>query len=123
MEPQGSRYEYSKDGKAWQESPLFEGLEPNTAYILYAREQETATHEAGEAVSGRFVTLRTEVAVYHVIQNVDGTFLEPSAGSYDELAEMTYKIPEVTMDAGEADPVKVKASGYSIGSFESDKEK
>ena len=40
--------EYSIDGKSWQVSPLFTGLENNRVYILYQRYAKTDSNEAGE---------------------------------------------------------------------------
>ena len=95
---------------------------PNTAYTLYAREKATQTHEAGEAVNGRFTTAMTTAPVYHVIQNADGTYLEP-AGMSDAIASMTYAVPQAVIDSDEADPVTVKASGYTFDTFETDESK
>ncbi|MEG1844846.1 MAG: Ig-like domain-containing protein [Clostridia bacterium] len=44
--------EYSKDGKAWQGSALFEGLQPATECTFYARLKETDLYAASDASTG-----------------------------------------------------------------------
>ncbi len=38
--------EYNIDGGEWQDSPVFEGLEPSTSYIFTQRKKETRSHYA-----------------------------------------------------------------------------
>ncbi|MBQ8306202.1 MAG: InlB B-repeat-containing protein, partial [Blautia sp.] len=106
----GNRYEYSLDGNTWQEEPLFEGLMPGTAYLVHAREKETAEQNAGEPGTARVETKKTIADVYEVFENVDGGFTEPGKPLTDK-AEGSYVIP--ARDA-------FTVSGYTFGSFEAD---
>ena len=51
-----STYEYSKDGKTWQASNVFNSLSPNTEYTFYQRKAETNTSYASEKSAGLTVT-------------------------------------------------------------------
>ncbi|MDR1157012.1 MAG: hypothetical protein LBK75_01710 [Oscillospiraceae bacterium] len=53
------QYRLGTDG-AWQDSPVFGGLAPDTAYAFYARQAETATHLASPAGPGLDVTTDRE---------------------------------------------------------------
>ena len=46
---EGDAYEYSLDGKTWQDGPVFDGLTEDTGYTVYARIKETEEHFASEA--------------------------------------------------------------------------
>ena len=46
---EGDAYEYSLDGKTWQDGPVFDGLTEDTGYTVYARIRETEEHFASEA--------------------------------------------------------------------------
>ena len=55
-------FEYSLDGKNWQESNMFAGLAPNRTYTVYQRVAETDTAYAGESSEGTtVVTLKNAV--------------------------------------------------------------
>ena len=41
--------EYNMNGSEWQESPVFEGLTPNTSYVFTQRKKETRSHYASPA--------------------------------------------------------------------------
>ncbi|MEG1813844.1 MAG: Ig-like domain-containing protein, partial [Clostridia bacterium] len=74
--------EYSKDGKAWQGSALFEGLQPATECTFYARLKETDLYAASDASTG------TAIATLAAA---------PGAGSY----AIDYKAETLTLvDAG-----------------------
>jgi hypothetical protein len=47
-----SNVEYSIDGVNWQDSPVFDGLSPDTYYTFYMRTKETATHNISPASEG-----------------------------------------------------------------------
>lgn len=47
-----SGYEYSKDGKTWQDSNVFTGLSAFTGYTIYTRVKETDTHKASNKSEG-----------------------------------------------------------------------
>lgn len=47
--------EYRVGSGAWQTSPTFTGLSPNTDYTFYARMAETETHEASPASTGSVI--------------------------------------------------------------------
>ena len=46
---EGDAYEFSLDGKTWQDAPVFTGLTEDTGYTVYARIKETEEHFASEA--------------------------------------------------------------------------
>ena len=55
--------EYSKDGQAWQDSPVFRNLDPGTTYTLYQRLKATddGNYDASPAASAQFSTEYTTV--------------------------------------------------------------
>lgn len=58
-------YEYSFDGRTWQTSPIFTGLEPNSIYTFYQRQAATETTPFGTTSAGKTVTTdrRNESAI------------------------------------------------------------
>ena len=48
--------EYSMDGKTWQASPVFTGLQPNTTYTIYARFAQTDSSFASDASTATVTT-------------------------------------------------------------------
>ena len=52
-------FEYSLDGKNWQKSHVFKGLEPNKTYTVYQRVAETDTTYASASSEGTCVALCT----------------------------------------------------------------
>jgi hypothetical protein len=56
--------EYSIDGETWQDSPTFNSLIPNTAYIFYARYKETDTQTISpvSSPSGTITTDKTALS-------------------------------------------------------------
>jgi hypothetical protein len=64
--------EYRRDGTAWQDSPTFNGLTPNTAYIFYARYKETGTQVASES-SNPSIPITTDKATLSGTVTVSGT--------------------------------------------------
>lgn len=50
--------EYSKDGKTWQASPLFTGLEEGKMYFFYQRYAGTSTTAAGDSSDPLFATTK-----------------------------------------------------------------
>lgn len=50
--------EYSKDGKTWQASPLFMGLEEGKMYFFYQRYAGTSTTAAGDSSDPLFATTK-----------------------------------------------------------------
>ena len=55
--------EYSKDGKVWQDSPVFKNLDAGTGYTLYQRLKATedGNYDASPAASAQFSTEFTTV--------------------------------------------------------------
>lgn len=68
----GAKAQYSKDRVNWQQSPVFTGLEPGTAYAFYARVGATGNTEAS-AVSAASPTVTTKVAVVAPVLSIDGS--------------------------------------------------
>ena len=63
--------EYNIDGGEWQQSPLFEGLTPNTSYTFTQRKMETRSYNASPASpEAVFCTLPYD----HVCENQRDTF-------------------------------------------------
>lgn len=87
----GHEYEYRINGGNWQDSPLFEGLTPNTYYIVYARVKETPTHFPSLPISRIYRTKPIMTEVYEVCQDTEGKWNEPEA--YSEKVIETYTIP------------------------------
>lgn len=67
--------EYSLDGVTWQDEPVFTGLQPNTAYNIYARKKATETFYASH---GCQITVRT--ANVPAISGKIGIVGEPECG-------------------------------------------
>ena len=106
---ENDRYEYSLDNKTWRSSTLFAGLTPGTAYTVYAREKETATHEAGQSASVRITTKLTTADVYEIRQNADGSWPEEPGEPLKEKAVARYQVPQ--------DPSSYTAAGYRFDTY------
>ena len=76
-------YEYSADGLIWQESNVFDNLDPNTQYTFYQRIAETDTVYASEKSVG--VTAWTQKVI-----NVSGVGQEVVTFSCDDYDGMIY---------------------------------
>ena len=63
--------EYSMDGVNWQDSPVFTGLSPNTAYTFYVRLKEDEGHNASPISDPASITT-TEEIIYTVTVENDG---------------------------------------------------
>ncbi|MCL2290623.1 MAG: leucine-rich repeat protein, partial [Bacteroidetes bacterium] len=64
--------EYNINGGAWQASPTFAGLTPNTSYAFTQRRAETATHFASPAsLPAHFTTDNTTVPLYTIVSYVN----------------------------------------------------
>ena len=64
--------EYNINGGAWQESPTFSGLTPNTSYAFAQRKAETTTHFASpSSVPANFTTDNTTVPLYTIVSSVN----------------------------------------------------
>ena len=48
--------EYSMDGASWQDSPVFDGLQVNTAYLFYQRVKEDVHYHASPAAAAELRT-------------------------------------------------------------------
>jgi hypothetical protein len=73
--------EYRNGSGEWQNSEVFEGLVPDTAYVFYARKKETATHEASPASDALSVTT-SPTPEYGISLNPSGnhTFASDTCG-------------------------------------------
>jgi hypothetical protein len=64
--------EYNINGGAWQTSPTFVGLTPNTSYAFTQRKAETATHFASpSSAPANFITDNTTVPLYTIVSYVN----------------------------------------------------
>nr|WP_325242389.1 hypothetical protein [uncultured Oscillibacter sp.] len=63
--------EYSMDGVNWQDSPVFTGLSPNTAFTFYVRLKEDEGHNASPISDPASITT-TEEIIYTVTVENDG---------------------------------------------------
>ena len=88
------KYEYRIGSGSWQENPLFEGLTPDTEYLVYARVKATSTHSESEPVSGIYRTKQTIAAVYEVYQDTEGQWSEPAASAGEAVMSYTAPVKE-----------------------------
>ena len=90
--------EYNRDGGAWQSSPTFTELTPNTSYRFQARKTETATHFASDPSNA--VDFSTDKAVtYTIISSVNntdyGTITPYGVTEVEEGESVTYTISHI----------------------------
>jgi hypothetical protein len=86
--------EYSLDGATWQDSPIFDGLIPDSEYFFYARMKETDTHNASPP-SG-YLQVRTDVAEADLLSltvngnsiSIEGNELDYYQAECDETSVM-----------------------------------
>ncbi len=78
-------YQYSIDGTTWQDSPVFTGLNKNTAYTFYQRIAGDDNHETSPVSTG---TTATTGSIIYTVTNVQGG--EHTAGD-DKDAVITVK--------------------------------
>ncbi len=76
--------EYSCNGKDWQDSPLFDALQPNVTYTFYQRFKETETHKASQSSSATATT-----ALEHSYSNACDTSCN-NCGAVRVVGEHTY---------------------------------
>lgn len=67
----GAKMQYSKDNVNWQDSPVFNGLEPGSSYRFYARVGATANTSAS-AASAASAQVTTKTAVLEPVLEKDG---------------------------------------------------
>jgi hypothetical protein len=76
-----AEYRIGTTGK-WQDSPVFDGLQPNTSYTFYARYKETDTHKAGP--TSEFTTA-TDIERFGISLDPEDEYtFEEAAYGYDE---------------------------------------
>jgi hypothetical protein len=77
--------EYRNGDGEWQDSPVFEGLVPGTAYVFYSRKKETATHEASPS-SDALTVITKATPKYGISLNPSGnhTFASDTCGYLDQ---------------------------------------
>ena len=89
--------EYSINGSAWQSSPTFAGLTPNTTYAFTQRKAETTTHLASPAsLPANFTTDNTTVPLYTIVSYVNnpafGTITPYGENHVEEGASIVFTI-------------------------------
>ena len=79
-------YQYSMDGKTWQDSNVFSGLSSDTEYTFFQRIAGDANHETSPASAGTKIRTGTGSVVYTVTEG-GGSEYTPKSGE-----TVTYKI-------------------------------
>ncbi len=86
--------EYRRGSGAWQDSPVFSGLSPDTNYYFYARLKETTTHKVSSASSSLSVRTdaKSDTTTTRTV-TVKGGYAGSSsgAGTYAQGATVTIK--------------------------------
>ena len=99
--------EYNINGGAWQLSPIFAGLTPNTSYIFTQRKAETATHLASPASpAATFTTDNSILPLYAIVSSVNN----PTFGTITPYGENTIE------EGGSIEFTITSYSGYRIDS-------
>jgi hypothetical protein len=111
---EGAEYR-NGDGDAWQDSPTFSGLSPETSYAFYARMKETATHEASPASAGLTVTTAPTPS-YGISLSPSGayTFAEAAYGYAEQTAHRVAVSNAGNLATG---ALSIALSGANSGSF------
>ena len=99
-------YEYRINGMDWQDGTLFENLNPDTDYTVFARVKETPTHSASEQISRICRTKKMETEVYEAFQDTEGKWSEP-----EQASEKVYDAYAVQAREG------FTAAGYSLDAY------
>lgn len=92
--------QYSKDGSTWQDSPVFTGLTPNTAYTFYVRLKEDNNHNASPSSTGTAITTKKTI-----LDNAEVTI------SGDYIYDGTAKTPVVTVTLN---GIEIPSSEYEL---------
>jgi hypothetical protein len=102
--------EYRNGDGAWQDSPTFDGLLPNTPYVFYTRIKETDTHEAGPVSAGLSVTIpEAEAELLGLSVNGTPVSVETEASEYIAGCDETSVVLEIHSSAY----VKVNNADYT----------
>ena len=118
--PEGTTYEYKMDDGTWQESALFDGIEPESQHAFYARAAETDDAEVGD--SGR-VTVTFDLLQGAGTVSLDGWTYGDAAetpvlqsdtnGTDSDSVTLEYKLSSLDDSAYTTD-VPVNAGSYTV---------
>ena len=96
--------EYSMDGASWQDSPVFDGLQVNTAYLFYQRVKEDVHYHASPAAAAELCTAdHTPAVIPAVPPTCTGTGL--TEGLYCPACGLVFTAQEVIPATGHRDAV------------------
>ena len=96
--------EYSMDGANWQDSPVFDGLQVNTAYLFYQRVKEDVHYHASPAAAAELRTAdHTPAVIPAVPPTCTGTGL--TEGLYCPVCGLVFTAQEVIPATGHRDAV------------------
>lgn len=118
--PEGTTYEYKMDDGTWQESALFDGIEPESQHAFYARAAETDDAEVGD--SGR-ATVTFDLLQGAGTVSLDGWTYGDAAetpvlqsdtnGTDSDSVTLEYKLSSLDDSAYTTD-VPVNAGSYTV---------
>ena len=107
-------FEYSKDGVVWQDSPVFDGLLPSTAYTFYQRVKASASAQQSAVSAGTTViTAAGQAACTHRYDDDDDTTCN-ECGEVREVVDdsaATLTVQGATVMAGKQVQLQVLLAG------------
>ena len=118
---EGAEYCCAQLGMAWQDSPTFTGLSPETPYSFYARKKETATHLASPESAALAVSTDAAPIPDKVYQGIQAVAAINAPYNSPKTAEGLGLLSTVTIstDQGNVSGVEitwdVAAANYTVG--------
>jgi hypothetical protein len=110
----GAQYRNGITG-AWQDSPAFNGLTPNTEYAFYIRMKETDTHEASPA-SDALSVITDDIPVYGIALLPSGNHTFSSV-KYGYDAQTAYSVMISNIGNQPTGVMSISLSGEGSGGF------
>lgn len=96
---ENGEYRMGEDG-IWQDSPVFTGLFPNTAYSFYARLKEDGNHNASPDSAAAGITTRKSVLNGAAV-TVDGSYTYSGTEIVPKAENVTVKLNGITIDSSQ----------------------
>lgn len=96
---ENEEYRMGEDG-IWQDSPVFTGLSPNTAYSFYARLKADGNHNASPDSAAAGITTRKSVLDGTAV-TVDGSYTYSGTEIVPEAENVTVKLNGATIDSSQ----------------------